>query len=107
MEKFYRLLKDIWCLKAGAILGTKDGSRGYFPISDVWNVEGNDAFTKSLESGWCEKEGLVENSPEWFERVYKVSSLKGMAYVVKSKMHDILSKGVVDDGSDSSPSQSA
>ncbi len=96
-NKFYRVKKDTHVLVAGAIL-TRDGSStNYKAVDDIWNMEGSPELEKALE-GWCEKQGVVENNPEWFERVYSVKSIKGMYYVAKDKMKELLAKGVVDGG---------
>ncbi len=97
-DKFYRVKKDTHVLVAGAIL-KKDGSY-YRAVDDIWNIEGSLELAKAIESGWSEKEGVVENNPDWFERVYSVKSIKGMYYVAKDKMKDLLAKGVVDAGDD-------
>jgi len=93
MDKFYRLLKDHLYWSKGAIL-QKDSDGTYAPTSDIWNVESdNQVFIKFIESGIIKLSyDVVENCPEWFERVYKVSSFKGVAYVLKDKMKEIMSK---------------
>jgi hypothetical protein len=95
-DKLYRVKKDTYVWVEGAII-KKNTDGDYQAINDIWNVEGNDELTKFLEKGnFYVSAEVVENSPDWFERVYKVSSLKGMLYVVKDKMKKILSKTVVD-----------
>jgi hypothetical protein len=62
-EKFYRVKKDNFLWKEGAILKCK-GS-GYSPIEDIWNVCGviNDEYISSR---------IIEHPEfaEYFERVY-------------------------------------
>jgi len=98
--KTYRLKKDAATLLKGAIL-EKGSDDVYRAIDDIWNVEGNEVFNKRTLSGIGYFSEIVENCPEWFERVYKVSSLKGMCYVVKDKMREILSSKVVPEDTES------
>ena len=62
-EKFYRVKKDNFLWKTGAIL--KCNGKGYIPIEDVWDVCGvnNDEYISSR---------IIEHpeSAEYFERVY-------------------------------------
>ncbi len=96
-DKFYRVKKDTYIWQAGAILKLNDSGK-YSATDDIWNVEGNDVFNKKLADGVCEAREIVENAPDWFERVYSVKSFKGMYFVVKDKMKDLLSNGVIDAG---------
>lgn len=83
--KYYRVLKDTPLLRAGAIISDVETTRGYTAISDVWDsIEG-------LEGYW-EGVYLVENSPEWFERVYETSFLGKVAYHTKDKAREIAAK---------------
>jgi hypothetical protein len=94
MDKFYRVKKDTYFWTAGAILKLNSNGK-YEAVDDIWNVDGNEVFNKCMNSGICEKAELVENAPDWFERVYKVSSLRGMSYVIKDKMKELMSKTAV------------
>ncbi len=95
-DKLYRVNRATPAWEEGAIIKKNDNG-DYQAINDIWNVSGNDEFNKFMEKGtYHEVAEIVENSPEWFERVYKVSSLKGMLYVVKGKMKEIMSKTAVD-----------
>ena len=95
MEKFYRVKKDTYLFTAGAILSNKENSTQYKATDDIWHVEGNETLRKFLDGAPAVAADVVENSPDWFERVYKVSSIRGMAYVVKSAMKDLMSKVAV------------
>ena len=95
MEKFYRVKKDTYLFTVGAILSNKDNNTQYKATDDIWHVEGNETLKKFLDGQPAVASDLVENSPDWFERVYKVSSIRGMAYVVKSAMKDLMSKVAV------------
>lgn len=95
MEKFYRVKKDTYLFTSGAILSNKENSTQYKAIDDIWHVEGNDILKKFLDGQPGVAADVVENSPDWFERVYKVSSIRGMAYVAKNKMKELMSKVAV------------
>jgi hypothetical protein len=95
MDKFYRVKKDTYLFTAGAILSNKENSTQYKATDDIWHVEGNETLRKFLDGAPAVAADVVENSPDWFERVYKVSSIRGMAYVVKSTMKDLMSKVAV------------
>ena len=69
MEKYYRVLKDNFLWKRGAILlfDPKEGvDGGYRPINDVlfWNANSYvlDEYISAR---------IVESSPDWFEQVYR------------------------------------
>ena len=73
MTKYYRVKKDTFLWKAGAVLEKKtftNGCTGYQPIEDVWNVvevtsgSGKDEY---ISSPFIE----AKENEEWFERVYK------------------------------------
>ena len=63
MSKYYRTTKDNFLWKKGAILEKTKGENGYSPVEDLWDVGDNqDEYISSF---------IVENRPDWFERVYK------------------------------------
>lgn len=96
MEKFYRVVKDTPVWLKGAIVRKGDDSDQYSAVNDIWNSEETPELTKYLDNrSITEMASVIENCPSWYERVYKVSSLKGMYYVVKDKMQDIMSKTAV------------
>ncbi len=86
--KFYRVKQDNPVWKQGAII--KEESGGYVGISDLWNVsEHEDADTQYGSY-------TVENSPDWFERVYELSMLGKTKYVLKEaamKRHEEMFEG--------------
>lgn len=101
VEKIYRALKDSYLFSIGAILSNKDSFSVYKPVDDIWHNEETPELKKYLnDNGIGISAGVVENTPSWFERVYSVKSIKGMYYVAKDKMKEMLSKGVIDDGSE-------
>lgn len=74
MTKYYRVIKDHPCWETGAILSNKDNERdGYSPIEDIWmKIAKTDDYVDGKE--------LVENQPEFYERVYKDSLDKALFY---------------------------
>jgi hypothetical protein len=80
MSRYYRVIKDHPLWDVGAILELNGNSseKHYLPISDLWNKE-----IKDVGEGWWEGQALVENQPEWFERVYNVSVLGKAKYLAK------------------------
>lgn len=78
MSKFYRVLKDTPVWEAGAIL-TKNSDGDYEAISDLWNTDATDKHKDII----IELDTIVENSPEWFERVYEVKVLGKAKYLAK------------------------
>lgn len=91
--RYYRVIKDHPLWDVGAILSNEDNSDNYRPISDIFTKE-LDVKGQSFES-WTEGRELVENQPEFFERVHKVNVLKQAKYVTKTearKLHDKLYK---------------
>lgn len=91
MTKYYRVIKDHPLWEVGALLSNTTNPSYYQPLDDL--------HVKSLSGvegeKWHEGAALVENQPEWFERVYKVSVLKQTKYLAKEaarKAHDELYK---------------
>lgn len=84
MPKFYRVKKDTFMWKAGAIL-TDQGQAQYVPIEDVWNVvEGHDEYISAepIESPL---------NAEYFERVY-ADSVAGKIYRTKDQLVEMYDK---------------
>ena len=70
MDKYYRVIKVTPGWKEGAIL--KENNTGHYePIEDIWD-------TVPIKTGdtYEESSRIVENRPEFFERIYK-DNLKG------------------------------
>ena len=84
--KYYKVIKDHPLWEVGAILQKEKGDNRYRAIDDIFvkDVKG------ATDNYWYEDSLLVENRPEWFERVYKISILKQAKYVVKDKAKKIL-----------------
>ena len=69
MTKYYRVKKDTFIWEEGAILEydsslsfTSHG--GYRPIEDIWD-------TTEHNGGEYISAPIIENNPDWFEKVYK------------------------------------
>ena len=77
MSKFYRNLKDNFLWQEGAILEEVSDGSGYAPTDDLWDT------TDDNDSEYISSK-IVENNPEYFERVYKVSVLKQVKYLNKA-----------------------
>lgn len=80
-SKYYRVKKETVAWNEGAVL-EYDGSNQYKPISDLWDTDARDRGVK-LGRSYAECDYIVENSPEWFERVYDVTVLGKVKYLVK------------------------
>ena len=89
MTKYYRVKQDNFMWQKGAILESNDqGSKGgYQPVdnTDLWD-------TTDLNGDEFISKRIIENSPEWFERVYKVNLLKRAVYVLKDKAKELLDR---------------
>lgn len=92
MSKFYKVLQDTPLFLKGAILRKDNDNENYIPISDLWNT---DSVEKHLDDSAVEYDKVVENSPEWYQRVYEVTILKKAHYLSKleaRKAHEKLHK---------------
>ncbi len=86
MEKFYRVKKDLPTITAGAVLKV-DGDDAYVPVNDLYNT---DAVKQGKDPRF--NVYMVENAPEWFERVYPVSLLTKTVYKLKEEAKEFFSK---------------
>lgn len=66
-DQYYVVNKDTPAYMAGAILRRRAGYSSYSVISNIWNTDARD---KSSSSGTDAT--IVENSPDWYRRVYLV-----------------------------------
>jgi hypothetical protein len=83
--KYYRIIKDHPLWEVGAILSNEGHSGGtYSPIEDIWSkIEGCDDYTDGKT--------MVENQPEFYERVYK-DRLDKMIFYTKTEMKKVYEK---------------
>jgi hypothetical protein len=75
MTKYYRVIKDHPAYELNAILTNEADGTAYSAISDVFVRE-----ITGVQPGWLEGAELVENQPEWFERIYPIGKLNKMLF---------------------------
>lgn len=86
-DKYYRVKQDTFLWHKGAILkDTEKGSNGgYSPETDIWDTtehNGNEYISAPI----------VENNPDWFERVYPVNLLTKIVYKAKAQAREHFEK---------------
>lgn len=81
--RYYKVIKDhpLWITDA-IISDNKQNNKNYFAIDEI--------FCKDIPNlqnveNWYENKELVENSPEFFERVYEIKNSKNIFYTTKEK----------------------
>lgn len=91
--KYYRLLKDSPAYKAGAIMKVDDNdSKHCSPVSDLWDSESM-VMAKSLGyKPFGLATGVIENAPEWYERVYEMSWLGKQTFLTADKAREAFAK---------------
>lgn len=77
--KYYRVIKDTFLWEVGAILRQMDCGTGYKPIEDIWN--------KTKDQREYITNNLIENNPEWFERVY-TDNVEKMVFKTKEQLKE-------------------
>ncbi len=83
-EKYYQVLKDTPAWKTGAIIEGRGGNNGYSAINAVYETEAAEGIS------YYETKQVVENSPEYFERVYRVAKDKKTVYTTKEAAQKII-----------------
>lgn len=82
-KRFYQVQKDTFLWGKGAVLSrNEDGS--YSPINEIFNKHEDVNQTISGE--------IVENSPEFFERVYEVNLLNKVIFKTKELAREFMAK---------------
>jgi len=92
MSKFYKVIKENFLWDIGAILQRKKyedekcRSDGYSSIDHIYNKheEHSNEYISS---------SVVENSPEYFERVYPVNLVTKTVYKIKEEAKTMLARG--------------
>lgn len=90
MAKHYRVIKDNFLWDDGAIIKKEDSDNGYRPIDSIFcksEFEHNEYITAKI----------IEESPEYFERVYGVNLVTKTVYKTKEEAKELLkeiNKGV-------------
>lgn len=83
--KYYKVIKDNFLWEIGAVLENSVGNgKGYEPIDDIFKKHEGDEYITSH---------IVENSPDYFQRVYKVDLVTRVVYEVKDKAKQLLEDG--------------
>jgi hypothetical protein len=87
-KKYYRVLKENFLWHVGAILEATESANGYTPLdgNSIWDVTDHNG-------GEYISKRIVENFPEYFERVYAVNLLKSMVFKVKEEARQMLQDG--------------
>ena len=81
--KYFKVIKENFLWDVGCILETISDGGGYRPIDDIYKKhEGNEYITSHI----------VENSPEYFQRVFKVDLLTRTVYKIKTEAQALLQK---------------
>ncbi len=82
MKTHYRVIKDNFLWEVGAIISSEGGG-GYRPETDLWDK------TKYNETEYISTR-IVENNPEFFERVYEVNLINKVVYRTKAQYKEFV-----------------
>ena len=85
--KYYKVIKDTFMWEVGAILGegARGNSSGYVGIEDIWDKHKN--MTEYISKS------IIENSPEFFERVY-TDNVEKMVFKTKEQLKAVFNSFV-------------
>lgn len=84
MIKYYRVIKEHPLWEVGAVITNEAYDDDYAPIEDVWNkIAGTENYTEDIR--------VVEQSSDFFERVYK-NKLDKAAFYTKDEIKKIYNK---------------
>ena len=86
MTKYYRVKKDTYLWIEGAIISNKKDRDRYKARNDMFNVETDIKELRDCIENCSVPACVVENSPEWFERVYKYKEWDRTIYLNREKM---------------------
>lgn len=89
MQKFYKVIKENFLWEVGAIIENKSGDSdnckvGYEPVDVI--------FCKHEEHDEYISSSIVENSTDYFERVYPVSLLTKTVYKTKEQAKEMIAQ---------------
>lgn len=87
MKKYYRVIKENFLWEVGAVIAQNscgDTGEGYSPVDEVFRNE-------HLPSEYISNP-IIENTPEYFERVYPVNLLSKTVYKAKQEAKEMLQK---------------
>ena len=81
--RYYKIIKDhpLW-INDAIISDNRTENNNYYPIDEIFYKDVPNI--PNIET-WYEGKEIVENSPEFFERVYKVEDSKNIFYETKEK----------------------
>ena len=80
--KFYKVIKENFLWEVGAILKQLDNEKGYICKDDI--------YKKLPESDEYISNEIIENSPEYFQRVYEVNLATRVVYELKDRAKELL-----------------
>lgn len=85
--KYYKVIKENFLWEVGAILKHNQESigAGYKPVNDVYKKSEHDRNEYISEE-------IVENCPEYFQRVYKVDLITKVVYETKDRAMELMGK---------------
>lgn len=86
--KYYRVIKDNFLWEDGAILKQNSDNSGYVPVDDI--------FCKIEHTNEYISKDIIEKSPEYFEKVYKVDLLTKVVYETKDRAKELITRGYKD-----------
>lgn len=73
--KYYRVLQDTFLWDKGAVLSSE--GNGYRAVDEI--------FTKEFTGTEYISDKIIENNPEWFQKVYPVNLLSKTVYKVREE----------------------
>lgn len=84
MTKYYRVIKENFLWEVGTIISNDNNGGDYLPADDV--------FANKYNPNEYISDSIVENTPEYFERVYKLNLVNKIKYLAEDKYRDLIKK---------------
>lgn len=86
-KMYYRVKKDTFLWDKGAILEKQKFTQGmgYVAINDLWDA------TEHMGNEYISAR-IIENDPDWFERVYPVNLVSKTVYKIKEEAREFFEK---------------
>jgi len=81
--KNYKVIKENFLWEVWCILKVNESGCWYIPIDEVYKKHEWGEYISSI---------IIENSPDYFQRVYKVNLLTRTVYKVKEEAREMLEK---------------
>lgn len=80
---YFKVIKENFLWDVGCILKPIEGGSGFLPVDDVFKRhEGDEYISKHI----------IEDSPDYFQRVYKVDLISRVVYETKDRAKELLAK---------------